>query len=255
MKRMTFIGLVILLLAGAIGLSAVLIRRNLETGRELATLRLDPTRAAYFGEANRRLLPPSEGEGRIVYFGDSRIQSWAVLPAVPGARSVNRGYGGETTGQLLLRLDRDVIALAPRVAVLEMGINDLKTIGLFRDSAASITATCVRNSDRIIGQLRERGIHVIVLTVFPVGRVPLVRRPIWSDRTLEALNDVNRHLRALQGPDVTVVDCDSLFAQDGRMKPRYELDTLHLNEAGYAALSDLLRPTLVRIVARLGGRG
>lgn len=246
-------GLVLLALVAALAASALLYRRTVRTEREAAALRLDPTRAERFERVNAALGAPDSAVARIVFFGDSRIEMWGGLPSVPGAAAVNRGCGGETTAQLLLRLERDVIALAPRVVVIQAGINDLKEIGLFRDRERPIAEGCMDRLDTLVARLRARDIEVVALTVFPVGRIPLARRTIWSDRTRAAVAAVNDHLRAIAGPGVTVVDCDPLLAKGDRLDPRYELDALHLNAAGYRALDGLLTPVLTRVVAEAAG--
>lgn len=255
MLGMVLLGLALVALAGSLGAGALLYRRAVRTERDAAALRLDPTRAARFERLNRELAPPDSVTARVVFFGDSRIEQWGGLPDVPGTEPVNRGCGGETTAQLLLRLERDVIALAPRAVVLQAGINDLKEIGLFPAREREIIEGCMDRLDTLVARLRARDIEVVMLTVFPVGKVPLTRRPIWSDRTRGAVTQVNDHLRAIAGPGVTVVDCDPLLGRGGRIDPRYELDTLHLNPAGYVALDGLLRPVLARLTGAVAERG
>ena len=73
----------------------------------------------------------------------------------------------------------------------------------------------------------------MLLTIFPVGPVPLVRRPIWSERIPEAVDRVNRELRAMAGPGLEVVDCDTILAEGGWMKEAYAADEFHLTRAAY----------------------
>ena len=108
---------------------------------------------------------------------------------------MNRGVGGETTEQVLLRLDRDVLAPRPGVVVVQVGVNDLRSLALFPGREAEIVGRCEANLRAIVGRLRERGAVVVVTTIFPVGRVELARRPIWSDATIDAIDRVNRSLR------------------------------------------------------------
>jgi lysophospholipase L1-like esterase len=44
-----------------------------------------------------------------------------------------------------------------------------------------------------------------------------------------------------------VFDADLIFGGDGTMDPRYQLDELHLNEAGYRALTRAVSPLIERI--------
>ena len=89
----------------------------------------------------------------------------------------------------------------------------------------------------------------MLLTIFPVGPVPLVRRPIWSERIPEAVDRVNRELRAMAGPGLEVVDCDTILAEGGWMKEAYAADEFHLTRAAYEALNGIVLPRLARALS------
>jgi lysophospholipase L1-like esterase len=236
-----------LLAATAFGWAAA--RRALATYVELQALRLDPSGERGFEHANRRLGPPAPGSARVVLFGDSRVSGWHELPPLPTAEVVNRGRSSDTTAQGLLRLDRDVVALQPGIVVIQTGINDLKNIGLFPERAAEIVQACTSNLEQIVGRLRAARIEVVLLTIFPVGPVPWIRRPFWSDRIPEAIAEVNLRLLALAGHGVTVLDCGAVLADDSRLRQRFADGTLHLSPAGYAALGSCVAPTLRKLVS------
>ena len=72
-------------------------------------------RARY--RANMALPPPAATENRVVFFGDSITDLWRLDQSFPGKPHVNRGIGGQTTSQMLVRFRQDVIELRPRVVV------------------------------------------------------------------------------------------------------------------------------------------
>jgi lysophospholipase L1-like esterase len=178
------------------------------------------------------------------------MEMWRNLPLVAGCQMVNRGQSHDTSGQLRLRLERDVIALKPDVVVLEIGVNDLKSIGALPDQEQIIIDRLKANRNAIIDRLTAAGINVIVCTIFPFGDLTLARRPVWSDRTLAARDEINREVRQLNRPRLTVFDADPIFLVDGRMKGEYQLDELHLNETGYSALNQALAPVIESIVRK-----
>ena len=98
--------------------NVALLRYSISEYRRAQKVRLDPAGAGRFDEANRNLPAPAQGEVRILLFGDSRVANWKPLPTLAGAQLVNRGHGGDTTAQLLLRLDRDVLTLQPGIVLL-----------------------------------------------------------------------------------------------------------------------------------------
>jgi lysophospholipase L1-like esterase len=245
-------GGLLVLLGLSLGLNLALYRFAAGQYREARMLRLDPTAADYFVPKNAKLAAPPTGEARVVYFGDSRIARWRQLPEISGAQQVNRGRGGETTGQLRARLERDVLALAPHVVVIQAGVNDLTSIGVLPEARDRIVARCTTNLAWLVTRLRAAGIDVVLTPILPAGAVPLQRRPVWSDQTRNAIVQVNEGLRELARRDdgVHLVDLDSLFSEGGRMKPAFERDTLHMNASGYTALNAQLGPVLIDLVRK-----
>src|SRR5881392_1668232 len=80
---------------------------------------------ARYRDANAALKPPTAGENRVVFFGDSITDIWHLDESFPGKPYVNRGIGGQTTSQMLVRFRQDVIDLQPKVIVILAGTNDI----------------------------------------------------------------------------------------------------------------------------------
>ena len=78
-----------------------------------------------FKEANAMLAAPKPGEDRVVFMGDSITQGWKLDESFPGKPYINRGIGGQTSPQMLVRFRQDVIDLKPKVVVILAGINDI----------------------------------------------------------------------------------------------------------------------------------
>lgn len=248
MRTRTTFGIVAFLMAGSLALNAALYRQARAWYCDGLEVRLDPTRAAVFASANADLPDISPEVVRVVFVGDSRVEQWEPLPAPEAAQAVNRGSGGEASAQVALRLDRDVLGLHPDVAVVQVGINDLKAVGVLPGQEECAILTCENNLRAIVDRLRAAEIPVVLLTIFPVGPVEWTRRPVWSSATLNALARVNRTIRSLEGPGVTVFDCDAVFAVDGRMNAAYARDAFHLKPAGYRALNEKLGPVIAATV-------
>ena len=104
-----------------------------------------------------RAARPTSGQG-IVVFGDSLVAGRgasagqdfvSVLSRRLGTTIVNAGQSGDTTGAALARLERDVLALNPRIVVVLLGGNDyLRRV--------PVTQT-FSNLDSIVDQIREHG--------------------------------------------------------------------------------------------------
>jgi lysophospholipase L1-like esterase len=185
------------------------------------------------------------GAVKVLFVGDSRAFNWPALVADERWRFLNRGIGGQTSSQVQLRFAEHVTPLQPDVVIIQVSINDLKTIPLFPEQRAAIAATCQRNLADMVAQARALGAKVILTTIFPVGELSLARRLVWSPAVGEAVAEVNAYLHTLAGPDVVIFDSAAILADDrGNTRPEYQVDLLHINAAGYAALNAHLRPLL-----------
>jgi lysophospholipase L1-like esterase len=183
----------------------------------------------------------------VVFFGDSRAQGWPE-PSLSQYNFVNRGIGNQTSAQVAQRFEHHVEPLHPRVIVIQVGINDLKTIPLFPGRKRSIIANCQENIGRIVADSTRLGASTVLTTILPVGKVPVERRLFWSKDVALAVDEVNTYIRSLEGPDVTVLDAFSLLAdRQGVARPEYSKDLLHLNAAGYETLNS----ELARVLAAL----
>ena len=204
---------------------------------ELNAVRLDPLGLEAYS------VPDSLPVGRLlVLYGDSRAAQWPS-PVVDDLTVLNRGIGAQTTAQALGRFEAHIAPLQPDIILLQIGVNDLKTIPLFPAQADAIIRTTQTHIADMVQRSQALGATVIVSTIFPVGEAPLLRRPYWSPAVAAAVDEVNAYLHTLAG--VIVLDAYTLLADtSGLLNPAYAVDELHLSAAGYARLNAALLPLL-----------
>lgn len=212
----------------------------------LYAVELDPLGLSYFQES-----AVSSGKDNllqtVVFYGDSRAAQWPT-PAVNGFRFINRGIGNQTTAQVAGRFDEHIAPIKPDIIVLQLCINDLKTIPLFPGRRQEIISGCESNVQKIVEESLDLNSTVVISTVFPLGKVPLERRLVWSGEIEQSRQEVNEFIRNLSSDRVIVLDAEPLLTDDkGKIKQEYSFDTLHLDEAGYQALN----LELTRILASL----
>jgi lysophospholipase L1-like esterase len=232
------------LLALSLGANAVLVRAALGYFAGALAIRFDPVGLKMYEADRAKDQPPGPV---LLYFGDSRARMWNEPDSLAGFRVVNRGIGNQTTAQILMRVDSDVVPLHPSVVVLEAGVNDLKAIPQFPALRSQIVADCESNLERIVNGCRRTGATVVVVSVFDIGDVDLWRRPFWSDDVAAAVREVNAFLPHLAGPNVLFFDAAPVLGGPGRVQHEYQLDYLHLAPAGYRAIDGRLVPLLAAL--------
>lgn len=208
---------------------------------QLNATRLDPLGLNVFLDSPVQVQSPL-----IVFFGDSRAAEWPPPNDVKNVNFLNRGIGAQTTAQILGRFQAHIAPLNPQVIVLQAGINDLKTIPLFSEQKEDIVNDCKENIKQLVDLSLATGARVIVTTIFPLGELPIERRPFWSDDVEVAINDVNEFIETLASDRVTIFDSGKVLANsNGIVDPKYSRDFLHLNPTGYEALNEALAEILV----------
>lgn len=201
----------------------------------LHIVELDPLSISYFDDSP--VETPTDGSKTVVFYGDSRAAQWPN-PILDGFWFVNRGIGSQTTAQVTGRYSEHILPLEPDVIVLQVGINDLKTVTLFPERKKEIISNCEENILRIINTSQRSNSVVVVSTIFPIGQAPQDHTQAWSSDIDEAIVVVNDYIRSLSADQVLVLDAASLLSDsNGKLKQEYSLDGLHLNEAGYRALN------------------
>src|SRR5690349_17572602 len=65
-----------------------------------------------YGSEDADLGPPKPGENRVIFLGDEITERWE--PFFPAKSNyLNRGISGQTSPQMLVRFQQDVVALKP----------------------------------------------------------------------------------------------------------------------------------------------
>ena len=198
-------------------------------------LRSDWANFARFRDANSKLQPPLNNENRVVFMGNSITEGWQQYFATmfPGKPYINRGIGGQTTPQMLVRFRADVIALKPKVVVILAGTNDIagntgpSTLEMIEDNLASMAELAKSN-----------GIKVVMSSVLPVFDYPW-KPGLEPAPKIVALNKWMKDYAAQHG--AIYLDYHSAMADArGGMRPELAADGVHPNETGYRIMAPLV---------------
>jgi lysophospholipase L1-like esterase len=191
---------------------------------------------ARYRDANTALGAPKPGENRVVFFGDSITDIWKLADSFPGKPYVNRGIGGQTTPQMLVRFRQDVIDLQPKVVVILAGTNDIAgNTGPMRDE--DIEADYASFADLA----RAHGIKVVYSSVLPVHNYTDKAKDFFAQRPPARILALNTWLKDYCGRnDFIYLDYFSAMVDDkGLLKKDLADDGLHPNAAGFKLMAPM----------------
>jgi lysophospholipase L1-like esterase len=206
-----------------------------------------------YAAANAALAAAKAGEARVVFFGDSITDNWSKPDYggfFPGKPYVNRGIGGQTTAQMLLRFRADVVELSPAAVVILAGTNDIA------GNAGPVTLDQVEDNLASMAELaRAHGIRVVLASLLPVSDdkkdangQPLTRTRQRPTATIRELNLKLAAYAAKNGHGY--LDYFSATADGaGLLIPALNDDGLHPNARGYAVMAPLAEKAIAAALA------
>lgn len=217
--------------------------RSLELYREghASMLMNDYGQLARYHDDDLKLGAPAQGERRVIFFGDSITDIWKLDESFPGKHYINRGIGGQTTPQMLVRFREDVIDLHPSVVVVLAGTNDIA------GNTGDETLEQIEGDYASFAELaKANGIRLIFSSVMPINNYN--QRALWFflQRSPEKILSLNEWLRKYCADhDLLYVDYFSAMV-DARGMLRVELtqDGLHPNAAGFAVMAPLAQAAI-----------
>jgi lysophospholipase L1-like esterase len=173
------------------------------------------------------------GPARVVFMGDSITENWARFDRELFADGVvGRGISGQTTPQMLVRFQQDVVALRPRVVHIMAGTNDVAgNTGPTSDDRfkANITA--------MVDLAQANGIAVVLASIPPAAAFS------WRPQMKPAakIRELNGWLEGFaKARGATYVDYHKALAgPDGSLPQTYGRDGVHPLRPGYAVMKPL----------------
>jgi lysophospholipase L1-like esterase len=207
---------------------------------KIATYTDDYGQLGRYRDANAALKPPAAGENRVVFFGDSITDIWKLDESFPGKPYINRGIGGQTTSQMLVRFRQDVINLQPKAVVILAGTNDIA------GNTGPIT------NENIAELARAHRIKVIFSSILPVHNYTPESQDFFAQRPMERVLALNRWLKDYCAANGLIyLDYFNAMADDkGLLKRDLANDGLHPNTAGFAIMAPLAEKAIGTALAR-----
>jgi lysophospholipase L1-like esterase len=182
----------------------------------------------YYADDNAKLLA-SKAPVDVVFMGDSITEGWMdKRPGFFTPGRIDRGIGGQTSSQMVLRMMSDVVALSPKAVHIMAGTNDIA------GNTGPMTPEMTQNNFREMSDIP------------PAGRFPWAPA-IETRRPIAEMNAWLKSYAAQTG--ATWVDYHPVLDDgSGAMKAGLAVDGVHPTEAGYDAMATVIVPVLTRVL-------
>ena len=189
----------------------------------------------------------------VVFLGDSITDRWddeGQGGFFPGKHYMDRGIGGQTTPQMLVRLRPDVLAHHPKVIVLLGGTNDIA------GNTGPMSDEDIEQNIAAIAELTAAsGVKVVLAGILPISDYhqkpdqvsQVIRRP------MSRINAINAWIRKYVADHgfVFLDYAPGVADARGMLKAEFSEDDLHPNAQGYAMMAPLAEAAIAKA---LGGK-
>jgi acyl-CoA thioesterase I len=195
--------------------------------------------------ANAALPPVAAGEKRVVFYGDSITDAWAQHPDwfFPGKPYVGRGISGQTTPQMLVRFQQDVVHLKPAAVVILAGTNDIAG-----NTGPSTPEMIEDNFESMVEIAKTNNIKVVLASILPADHYS------WKPgvEPAEQIRAMNQRLKALAAREglVYLDYYTTMVNEHGGLDPELAKDGVHPTEKGYAIMAPLAEKAIAEALAK-----
>lgn len=172
----------------------------------------------------------------------------AIFVNAENTTVINVGVGGNSTRNLLKRVEKDVLAKKPGVVVMMVGTNDALNSG----NSVPIKEY-EKNLIKLVNQFTGAGAKVVLMTIPPcIDELLFARHPakFFAERSpVERIADVNDAVKkAAKSDGVQLVDVHALFVKSGAGSEKSSLlrnvansrskDGVHPTSEGYDVIAE-----------------
>ena len=176
--------------------------------------------------------------GDIVFLGNSITwggKDWSKRLKHPNIR--NRGIGGDVTDGVLARID-EIIYFKPKAVFLLIGINDLWNNNSPNNPSAEYIANNIIQIAQVINAETPKT-KIYVQTVLPIEKEQYKTSILKVNEIIKANEKENPY---------QIVDLYSIFVnENGLIRKELSTDGIHLNEKGYDAWVEFIKPIIYSI--------
>jgi lysophospholipase L1-like esterase len=182
-------------------------------------------------EAQDREHPAKQGE--VVFVGSSSIRLWDLKKSFLDLDALNRGFGGSEVADSVKHVDLLVLRHKPRIVVMYAGDNDIAN-GKTPEQVAKDFGAFAAAVHKALPDTK----------ILYIAIKPSVARWKLADQIRDANVRIEAHCK--QDEHCEFIDIwPAMLDDEGKPQPGlFKDDGLHMNDAGYAIWTKLLKPHL-----------
>jgi lysophospholipase L1-like esterase len=198
-----------------------------------------------YGSINTEIPPPEPRENRVVFIGDDVTDFWGKggEPFFPDKPYFNRGIARQTTPQLLVRFRQDVIALQPKVVVIQGGMNDIAAF-----TGPGTQGMIVENIESMVDLARFNGIKVVLASLLPICDCGTNQTALRPRGKILGLNDWLEEYAERTGS--VYLNYYGALADGRNFKAEWTKDGLLPNDAGYSVMAPSAEAAIQQALAQ-----
>ena len=178
----------------------------------------------------------------IVFFGDSITEGYNVKEFFDEYRVVNSGISGNTTKDLINRIDSDLYDYNPSAVIIQIGTNDLRVS--IKDEEI------ISNIKKIIKGIRKnrKNASILVESIYQLNRD--MDTEYWDgvneDYNNKHIIKLNKDIKKLcKIEHIKYIDVyTSLLDDNKNLKEVYSKEGLHLTDLGYYKVTKIIKKYL-----------
>lgn len=177
----------------------------------------------------------------VVFIGNSITDYWIDFhPDFFASNNyLDRGIGGQTSSQMLLRFREDVIKLNPEVVVINAGTNDCA------ENTGPFDADFTFDNIVSMAELaKANGIKVILASILPASSFG------WNPNVTDAatrIADLNSRIKEYalaNGIPFADYYTPMVYGNDLALNPSYSNDGVHPTAEGYVVMESVIKPII-----------
>lgn len=201
-----------------------------------------------YEQNNREVMATTNDGRRVIFLGNSITENWRKMRPEFFVDNgfIARGISGQTSYQMLLRFREDVIALSPKVVVINAGTNDIA-----QNNHPYVEDRTFGNIVSMCEIAKANKVRVILSTITPCSGYSWNRSITDVPQKIESLNARLREYARQHKLGFIDYYSPMVIAEGekaGSMRAELTRDGCHPNVAGYAIMEPLALDAILKIV-------